>query len=77
MLAITLGYAECILFKCLLIFYWKKFAAINDDFLATFFNMFNFLIVGLTISVIRLMIGEFYFRPKFEIFSGTEIPKTM
>ena len=77
MLAIPLGYAECILFRCLLIFFWKKFATINDDFFATFFNMFNFLIVGLTISVIRLMIGEFYFRPKFELFSGTDISKTM
>ena len=44
MLAIPLGYAESILFKCLLIFFWKKFAAINDEFLATFFNSFNVLI---------------------------------
>ena len=75
MLAIPLGYVECILFKWLLIFFWKKFAAINDDFLATFFNMFNIFIVALTISIFRLMIGEFHLRDDFEIFSGTELSK--
>ena len=75
MLAFPMGYAECILYKCLLIFFWKKCASINDDFIATFFNIFNFLIVGLNITIIRLMIGEFYLRPAFELFSGIEISK--
>ena len=75
MLCIPLGFAECILFKCLLIFFWKKFAAINDDFFATFFNMFNVLIVGLIISLFRLMNGEYYLRYDFEIISGVEISK--
>ena len=77
MLAIPLGYVECILFKCLLLFFWKKFAAINDDFLATFFNMFNLFIVALSISIFRLMIGEFHLRDDFEIFSGSEISNLM
>ena len=75
MLAIPLGYAESLLYKCLLIFFWKKCASINDDFFATFFNIFNFLIVGLNISIIRLMTGEFYLRSIFKFFAGTEISK--
>ena len=72
-LSIPMGFAESILFKCLLGFFWKKFAAIDDDYLATFFNIFNLLIVGSMISIIRLMNGEFYLRYDYGIFSGDKI----
>ena len=71
-LAIPMGFAECILFRCLLVFFWKKFASINDEFFAIFIFMFNLLIMG-QISIIRLMNGEFYSRYDYEIISGNEI----
>ena len=76
MLSIPIGYAECILFKCLLVFFWKKFAAINDEFFATFFNMFN-LMIGLIISIVRLTNGEFFLRYDYGILSGIDISKNM
>ena len=71
-LAIPMGFAECILFRCLLVFFWKKFASINDEFFAIFIFMFNLLIICL-ISIIRLMNGEFYSRFDYDIISGNEI----
>ena len=45
---------------------------IDDDFLATFFNLFNFLIVGQILSVIRLLSGEFYFKDEYGTLSGIQ-----
>ncbi len=45
---------------------------INDDFFATFFNMFNLMVVQI-ISVIRLMTGEFHERDEYPILSGIEV----
>ena len=73
MLGFPMSLAESIIFKCLLIFFWKRFAALDDDFFAVFFNIFNFLIVGLGITIVRLMTGEFQHRIDFGYWSGIEI----
>ena len=73
LLGIPMSWAESIIFKCLLIFFWKRFAALDDDFFAVFFNIFNFLIVGLGITIVRLMTGEFQHRIEFDYWSGIEI----
>ena len=66
-------WAESITFRCLLIFFWKRFAALDDDFFAVFLNIFNYLIVGLGITIIRIMTGEFQRKPGFVDWSGIEI----
>ena len=65
----ALGYAESILYKCGMIFWWNKCAMLNDEFLATFLGIFN-LIIGQLISGLRVMLGEFYQREEFAILSG-------
>ena len=70
-LCIPLGCTESILFRCLKIFFWKKCAMLNEDFLATFFNGFNFIIAQM-ISVIRMMTGQFHHRELFSIISGVD-----
>ena len=44
----------------------------NDEFCATFFNAFNFLMVQL-ISVYRLMTGQLETNETFYLFSGIEV----
>ena len=73
LLALPLSFAESIIFKCLLIFFWKRFAALDDDFFALFFNVFNFLIIGFGITAIRLMTGEFQRRIDYDFWSGIEL----
>ena len=73
LLGLPMFLAESIIFKCLLIFFWKRFAALDDDFFAVFFNIFNFLIVGLGITIVRIMTGEFQHRLDFGHWSGVEI----
>ena len=69
-LCIPLGYAETILFRCLLIFFWKKCAMMNDELLSTFFMLFNFMI-GQIITVIRFYIGfNKLFHKEYEFVSG-------
>ena len=71
-LNVPLGFAESVLFQCFMVFFWKKLAMINDDFLATFFFLFN-LMISQIISLIRLMNGDFYKRDAFGILSGIDI----
>ena len=73
LLGIPMSFAENIIFKCMLIFFRKRFAALDDDFFAVFFNIFNFLIVGLGITLVRLMTGEFLHRPGYEFWSGFDV----
>ena len=73
LLGIPMALAESILFRVLLIYFWRRFAAIDDDFFATFFNLFNFLIIGVGITTYRLMIGEFHQRYDYGTLSGIEI----
>ena len=73
MLGMPLAMAEGVIFRCLLIFFWKKFASLDDDFFVTFFTMFNFIIVGFGLTIIRLMRGEFEHRYDYGTISGNEI----
>ena len=72
-LSIPMAFAEGVIFRCLLIFHWKKFASIDDDFFAKFFYMFNFIIIGFGLTIIRLMEGEFEHRYDYGTISGNEI----
>ena len=65
MLCIPLGFTEGIVFRCCMIFFWKKCALIDDDFLATFFIMFNLMIINI-FSLVRVMTDHFH---KIEVFS--------
>ena len=70
LLSVPLGFAESILYQCLLIFFWKQFGMINDELLATFFIHFN-IMIGQMISVIRLSIGfEKLFFKEYQLLSG-------
>ena len=73
LLALPMSWAESIVFKCLLIFFWKRFAALDDDFFAMFFNIFNFLIIGFGITGVRLMTDEFQRRIDYDFWSGIEL----
>ena len=72
LLCLPLGFTECILFRNLMIYSWKKCAMINDEFCAMFFNTFNFMVVQM-ISMFRLMTGQFETNETFYIFSGIEV----
>ena len=72
-LSIPMALAEGVIFRCLLIFHWKKFASIDDDFFAKFFYMFNLIIIGFGLTTIRLMEGEFEHRYDYGTISGNEI----
>ena len=54
-----LALAECIVFRCIMIFCWKRVAMIDDKFLSKFFNSFNRL-VGICFACIQYMTGQFY-----------------
>ena len=71
-LCVPLGCTESILFRCLKIFFWKKSAMLNEDFLAMFFNGFNFVMAQM-ISVIRMMTGQFHHRELFSVISGVDL----
>ena len=64
-----LGATEIMFFRCIMIFSWKEYAMINDEFFATFLNIFN-LMIGQMISIIRFFIGNFFFHKGFQIYSG-------
>ena len=72
MLCIPLGFTEGIVFRCCMIFFWKKCAMINDDFLATFFIMFNLIIINI-ISIIRVMADHFHNIEVFSVIYGNEV----
>ena len=65
------GFSECVLFRCMMIFSWKKYAMMNDEFFATFLSIFNFMI-GQMISIIRLKFGDHgvLFNGRYEFLSG-------
>ena len=69
MLAIPLAIAESITFRCLMIFFFNDTVMVNDEFLATFLNLYNTMI-GQMISIVRLNIGEFLYQPEYKFLSG-------
>ena len=64
-----LGVTEVSFFRCIMIFFWKKYAMVNDEFFATFLNLFNFMI-GQMISIVRFFIGDFFVHNGYQMFSG-------
>ena len=69
MYSMLLGSTESLLFRCIMIFSWKRYAMVNDEFFARFLNLFN-LMIGQMISFVRLFTGNFIFHNGFQIFSG-------
>ena len=69
MSSIIYGFTETMLFRCIMIFSWKHYAMVNDEFFATFLNIFN-VMIGQMISIVRLFSGDFFFHKGFQIFSG-------
>ena len=67
--SIMLGAAETILFKCILIFSWKNYAMVNDEFFATFLNIFN-LMIGQIVCIICFYIKDFSLHNGYQMFSG-------
>ena len=64
-----LGATEIMFFRCIMIFSWKKYAMINDEFFATFLNILN-LIFGQCICIVCFYIGNFSLHNGYQIFSG-------
>ena len=69
MYSIILGSTETMLFRCLMIFSWKKYAMVNDEFFATFLNIYN-LMIGQIICIICFYIGNFSLHNGYQMFSG-------
>ena len=69
LLACPMAMAESIIFRCLMIFFFNDTVMVNDEFLATFLNLFNTMI-GQMISIVRLNIGEFLYHQEYEFLSG-------
>ena len=67
--SIIFGYTETMLFRCLMILSWKHCAMVNDEFLATFMNIFNVMISQM-ISIVRFYLGNFFLHKGFQFFSG-------
>ena len=67
--SIILGSTETMLFRCLMIFSWKKYAMVNDEFFATFLNIYN-LMIGQIICIICFYIGNFSLHNGYQMFSG-------
>ena len=67
--SVILGATEIMLFRCIMIFSWKKYAMVNDEFFATFLNIYN-LMVGQIICIICFYIGNFSLHNGYQMFSG-------
>ena len=64
-----LGATEIMFFRCIMIFSWKKYAMVNDEFFATFLNIFN-LMIGQIICIVCFYIGNFSLHNGYQMFSG-------
>ena len=67
--SIILGATESMLFRCIMIFSWKKYVMVNDEFFATFLNIYN-LMIGQIVSIVSFYIGDFFLHNGYEMFSG-------
>ena len=59
-----LSITELVLFRCLLAFYWRVSAGLNDEFFATYFKIVNIVISILVTSItymLELLENENYF----------------
>ena len=69
MVSVILGSTEIMLFRCIMIFSWKKYAMVNDEFFATFLNIFN-LMIGQIVCIICFYIKDFSLHNGYQMFSG-------
>ena len=69
MCSLFYGFMETMVLKCIMIFSWKHYAMVNDEFFATFLNIFN-VMIGQMISFVRFFHGNFFYHRGFQIFSG-------
>ena len=69
MYSIFYGFTETMVLKCIMIFSWKHYAMVNDEFFATFLNIFNVMISQM-LSIVRFFIGDFFPHRGYQIFSG-------
>ena len=69
--AIPMAYTESVVYRCLLIFNWKKCAGLDDNFLTIFFGIFNVL-VGILICFARAIFGSLY-HEGYVIISGIHV----
>ena len=67
--SIILGATESMLFRCIMIFSWKKYVMVNDEFFATFLNIYN-LMIGQIVAIVRFYIGDFFLHNGYQVFSG-------
>ena len=75
MISFPLAYAESVMYKCLLIFNWKKCAAIDDDFWGTFMSLMN-ISFGMLVGSSRLALGN-VFHEGFKMWSGLELERNI
>ena len=75
MIAHPLSYAESVMYKCLLIFNWKKCAALDDEYWATFMSLFN-ISLGMLVGSSRMILGN-PFHEAFEMWSGLELEQNL
>ena len=67
--SILLGTIEIMLFRCIMIFSWKKYAMVNDEFFDTFLNIFN-LMIGQIVCIVCFYIKDFSLHNGYQMFSG-------
>ena len=67
--SILLGLSEATLIRCMILFSWKIYSMMNDEFFSTFLNLFNFMI-GQMFSVIRFFTGDFVYHNGYPIYTG-------
>ena len=56
---ILLGFSEAILVNCMMLFSWKTYVMVNDEFFSTFLNLFN-IMMGQMFSIIRFQTAITY-----------------
>ena len=66
---ILLGFSEAILVNCMMLFSWKTYVMVNDEFFSTFLNLFN-IMMGQMFSIIRFFTGDFVNHNGYPIYSG-------
>ena len=74
-ISFPLAYAECVMYKCLLIFNWRKCAALDDDFWGTFMSLFN-VSLGMLVGSSRLAMGN-VFHEGFRMWSGLDLERNV
>ena len=75
LIAFPMAYAESVMYKCLLIFNWKKCAAIDDEYWGTFMSLMN-ASLGMLVGSSRLALGNVY-HEGFKMWSGLDLERNI